>query len=182
MEVLDAVGATERANYIQPVQSIAIVGVHGHSYRVADAPLRDVHAQAIYFLKQPLVEKRMPCKRLERVKRAQHRTEKKASTICKAQLHTLTTLDARGKLCRVQRLLKHMSNKHPYPMEDILVLLLIVCWSEVFLLPYPSCQTSVLSYHHLQALSEPVDSKFVILYIHYQYNRNSYFLHQYCQL
>ena len=123
MEVLYAVGAAGRANFIQPMQSLAIVGVHGYSYRIAEAPFRDVHAQVFDFLKQPLVEKRLPCRRLERAKRTQHIPENKASTNCKAQLRTLTTLDAREKLCRVQKLFKHLSSTYPYSMKDIVVLL-----------------------------------------------------------
>ena len=107
VEVLYAVGAAERANFIQPLQSLALVGVHEHSYRIAEAPFRDVHAQVFDFLTQPLVEKRLPCGRLERAIRAQHIPENKVSTNYKAQLHTSTTLDAREKLCRVQRLFKH---------------------------------------------------------------------------
>ena len=80
-EVFYAIGTAERANFIQHMQSLAIVGVHGHSYRIAEAPLRDVHAQAIDFLKQSLVEKRLPCGRLDRAKRAQHRPERKAVRI-----------------------------------------------------------------------------------------------------
>ena len=38
VEVLYAVGAVERENFIQPIQSLAIVGVHGHSYRIAETP------------------------------------------------------------------------------------------------------------------------------------------------
>ena len=60
---------------------------------------------------------------LERAKRAQHIPENKVSANCKAQLHTLTTLDAREKLCRVQRLFKHLRSTHPYSIKDIVVLL-----------------------------------------------------------
>ena len=81
VEVLYAVGAAERANFIQPMQGLAIVGVHGHSYRIAEAPFRDVHAQVFDFLKQPLVEKRLPCGRLERAKRAQHIPENKVRIV-----------------------------------------------------------------------------------------------------
>ena len=72
VEVPYAIDAAERANFIQPMQGLAIVGVHGHSYRIAEAPFGDVHAQVFDFLKRPLVEKRLPCGRLERAKRAQH--------------------------------------------------------------------------------------------------------------
>ena len=103
VEVLYAVGAAEGANFIQPLQSLALVGVHGHSYRIAEAPFRDAHAQVVNFLKQLLVEK-------------QHTNDK-------AQLPTLTTLDARETLCNVQRLFKNLSSTHPYSMKDIVVLL-----------------------------------------------------------
>ena len=36
---------------------------------------------------------------------------------------TLTTLDAREKLCRVQRLFQHLSSTHPHSMKYIVLLL-----------------------------------------------------------
>ena len=96
VEVLYAVGAVERENFIQPIQVLPSWAYMGTATGSLRHPSRCARAGCC-FLKQPLIEKRLPCGRLERAKRSQRRPEKKASTNCKAQLHTWTTLDARER-------------------------------------------------------------------------------------